>query len=401
MKKILIKVGSEEKTVKEYIESIYTEDAYKEKASERPFIGTGHLISGFKFEGLDPQKVEGYDENNPRNSLRAVYIFDKQQAILGGSRILEESTSITGSDLSGSKLYQIYVAEQLPYDARLKLPNKIDFEQLATYSYIEPYVGKISIPLISNATYNYNYDYYYKLIIDGKEYDIRDSYSEEDGKIITQIPMMAVPGSGGDIYLQAISLNPNNESSSVSTSPVATIETLKEPQWGYNTNYNNYTEWKKIVDQLDGNNKTSVSNPGGYLTVSTDITDPNDPWYGIKGGNYQISTGTKNGIRLQNNTSLIRLKLYKPCKINVLANIGASYSGQDIPYLKLYKGEYSNNVADSSDSIEKTDKDPTKFVDFEIKKDYFYNNVIEIGLGRGIGTGTFIREISLLPLKEE
>lgn len=112
--------NGEYKNIKEYIEAIYED-------------GTVLPITGFKFKGLHKNNLgRYYDDSDPRNNLRGLYIFDRERAILNGWRIStdKDPSIILGQDNEGddivhecSFLYEMVAAEQLPFD-----PDEIDTE---------------------------------------------------------------------------------------------------------------------------------------------------------------------------------------------------------------------------------------------------------------------------------
>lgn len=123
LSKILVKYegsGGDYKNIKEYIEDIYTAKKVLP-------------ITGFKFKGLQKSDLGRYfDESDPRNNLRGLYIFDRERAILKGLRVPtdKDPSIVLGKDKDGydiyhecSFLYEMVAAEQLPYD-----PDEIEEE---------------------------------------------------------------------------------------------------------------------------------------------------------------------------------------------------------------------------------------------------------------------------------
>lgn len=277
------------------------------------FVESFNKASTGELEGADEEEeIEGYpkyyhikiqesdiskqDWVNRNNYVRAIYIADR----------IGELDKVDGC----TRLVNIFAAAQYPElgekpkdPVDLPFPNNISEDQVIisnVYNIIDPVIPEFSLPILGGFTPKVDYDY--RLSIGNVDYS---RYGELRGNYYYyNIPMSEFQGTGGDVTLQVISKNEAEYRNSV-TKKIGNI-TLK-----------NHAIWQNG----DGEDWTTVSNELLKTSADADVTSVTK-YLQFLNGKFKLTSDVANGIQFRNNSSCIRLKVYKPCTIKVKAHAG-------------------------------------------------------------------------------
>ena len=249
---------------------------------------------------------------NPDKYKRALYIFDKRKGLLDKPVLL--------SDDGKTATYHLYAVEQYPKYTKpqhLQLPNSnlISYKHSAEYDFVEENVGKLTIPLV-NGNGDYGSDYFYRLTIGGKIYDLKidgnnSKTTLEGNNVIFKVPRNAV----------SINNNSNFNPNTVNLSAIANSEKYLDSQGSRDVSFNvsglkNQKTWDFRDNYWSSVFNSWTENSGGYY-ISSNVEQTID--YLTFSGNQKFR-GYKNRYLYFNGigtgTSL-KITVYKDCKITV------------------------------------------------------------------------------------
>lgn len=256
---------------------------------------------------------------NPDKYKRALYIFDKKKDKFEKPVLLSNDGKTAYYQLYAVEQYPNYIEPeylQLPIINNFRYNNNTIYNQTASYEFIEENIGKLSLPLLSSNGV-YNQDYYYRLTVGEKIYDVRTNPS--NSTVNFDVPMNLISSSTNDVYLEAIAiseayLDSQNKNKIGSISPSG----LTKMTWDFTSNnfishvqsYNNWTYYEKndtyILQSESGQTVEDIYN---LLNMHVDGGANMQAYYnGDSKYLYFNNTGTRCSLNI---------KIYRNCKIQV------------------------------------------------------------------------------------
>lgn len=305
--------------------------------------------------------------------MRALYLIDKKNPNVVPPLLNEDGVNSTAT-------FQGYGVEQ---DPTLLDPITLTFGSVPSGSHtsktyrniLDPYIDAVSIePLKYEGNIIPVTDYKFR-IYSGTGNALREAIITpvigDNGYCTFNIPMIALSGTSGTLYLQAISQVGDEYFSEVfgnsDPADIGSYNNLQAPPtWNATILGNDFQKAYSYFNDQGSNYKNaydeSSHGPLEYLSFS--------------GGNFGVgSNSTANSINLRSNSARISCKIYKPCKITVTTAGGGG--GLDICLDSDIK--YSSTNASVSYTV--------------TKDDFGDKNELEMSLKRSTGSSTYVFSI--------
>ena len=283
-------------------------------------------------------KVAPYEKSvntdTPEKYLRALYLFDKKNKFVEPALLSQDGNSA---------IFQVYAVEQLPTyypPVYLTLPTQSAITTINStnnYNFIDEKIDEqLRIPVIPDVALS---DYKYKVIVknsNGKEEGCFVDVEPINGYFNFNIPIRAIPGSGGDIYLQAVSTSDRYISTDVSTFSIGHI-TLKNPKWDFGSN-----EWAAEFKKWTQSGAYYIFSSGSHTLNNLKIRSKGKEVRGYPNDRLYFNSGTSD----------LFITTYKNCKV-IVSVLGGS--GDRILYVN--PGGYSYNVTKNDTASSSTNID--------------------------------------------